>query len=218
MGACTAVVLLGGCNTWGHEQAADPLYSVEQPPLPSPARTAVLFVGTGWPYSWTATRLPEELSFIGVRRGFPESQRYAAKVRAMTADKEVYALIEAHYPWRLDSVAQANAWAARLGLSSGPGGCRLLHSLTTHFELHAAVEDQAGGCRLVLAAEDREDTAAEDRDSADKAAKMLAPYGFRLEPSACTVYMARVGEGAAPYQWCPLAQVAGAGRKKPGGN
>lgn len=214
LGISTAIVVLGGCRTWGHEARAEPLYRADLPALQSPSRTAVLLVGAAQPDAWLAPLFPREVSFIGVRQGFPESPRYAAKVHAMAANKQAFAMVEAHYVWRLDSIAQGNAWAEHLGLTGGPGGCRWLHSIADHLQLHAQVQDTAAGCQLALAPQDQEDTAGEDRASAEKAARLVAGYGFRLDPAACTVYMAHVGQGSYPYQWCPLSDTGVTGGKK----
>lgn len=213
LGLCTAVVLLGGCRTWGHESRAEPMFSAELPALHSPAATTILLVGTDKPYAWLAPLFPDGVSFVGAHQNFPEARQYRERVHAMAAvGKETYAIVEAHFIWRLDSVARANAIASGLNLTSDPRGCRFLRSIATGFHLHATLQDEGNACRFALAPEDREDTAAEDRASASRAASALAAYGLKLDAAGCRVYMAKVGEGSYPYQWCPVAVMPLAGK------
>jgi hypothetical protein len=211
LGTATLVVLLG-CTGWGHEAWDDSSFRVDVPAIASPADTTVLLVGIP-PYAWLAPAFPSAVTFAGVRRGFPESRTYMTRVHQLAAapGQRAYAVVEAHFNWRLDSLSHANDLSGRLGLRGGPKGCGMLRWSVDHLHLHATVTATAdGSCELSLAAADAEDIQAEDQASRDEATELLAAYGLTLDGSACMRYMAHVGAGSYPYQWCPVQ--AGKGR------
>ena len=205
LGAATLLVLLG-CDTWGHEAWDDASFRVEVPAIESPADTTVLLVGHS-PHAWLAPAFPSAVTFAGVRRGFPESRTYVARLYQLATDpgRRAYAVVDAHLNWRLDSLSHANDLSARFGLRSGPRGCGILHWAIDHLHLHASVTGATdGSCTLTLAAADAEDTQVEDRASRAEAVALLDAYGLTLDGSACVRYMAHVGAGSYPYQWCPV--------------
>lgn len=205
LGATTLLVLIDGCS-WGHEGWDGASFRAEVPAIESPADTTILLVGIP-PYAWLAPSFPEEVTFAGLRRGFPESPAYVARVHELVAapGRQGYALLEAHFNWRLDSLEHANRLAAALGLRDGPKGCGTLHWSVEHLHLHAVVSDAVdGGCQFSLAPQDAEDTQAEDQASSAAAQGLLAKYGLTLDPAACVRYMGHVGAGSYPYQWCPV--------------
>lgn len=203
----TLLVLLGGVKSWGHESWGSPLFQADVPPLSVPDKTTVLIFDDTQPNAWLATQFPAAVAFAGVHQDFPESGRYMRQVHEMAATRggPAYAIVQAHTNWRVDSLAKSNATATRLGLESGPRGCGFLSWASGHLHLHAGVSATAGGgCDLTLLPEDAEDTAAEDRASATKAADILPRYGFNLDPAQCRVYPDHIGQGTYAYQWCPL--------------
>jgi hypothetical protein len=210
LGAATLLVLLDG-GSWGHEGWDDVTFRADVPDIESPAGTTILLVGIP-PYGWLTPSFPEEVTFAGVRRGFPESRAYVARVHELITvpGRHGYAVVQAHYNWRQDSLAHANRLTASLGLRSGPKGCGVLHWSVDHLHLHAVVSDGAdGGCELTLAPADAEDTQAEDQSSSAEAVGLLSKYGLALDRAACVRYMGHVGTGSYPYQWCPVEAAKG---------
>jgi hypothetical protein len=211
LGTATLLVLLDGCS-WGHESWDDVSFRAEVPAIESPADTSVLLVGIA-PYTWLTPSFPSAVTFVGVRRGFPESRAYMDRVHELAAapGRHGYAVVPAHFNWRQDSLVHTNRLTAALGLRTGPRGCGLLHWSVDHLHLHALVSDGTdGGCELTLAPVDAEDTQAEDQASVTEADGLLARYGLKLDHAACVRYMGHVGAGSNPYQWCPVE--AGKGR------
>jgi hypothetical protein len=211
LGAATLLVLIDGCS-WGHEPWEDVPFRADVPAIEAPADTSILLVGIS-PYGWLTPSFPSAVTFVGVRRGFPESRAYVAGVHALATapGRRAYAVVEAHFNWRLDNLAHGNRLAADLGLRSGPKGCGMLRWSVERLRLHAVVSDTTdGGCEFVLAQADTEDTQAEDQASSVVAADMLAKYGLTLDRDACVRHMGHVGMGSYPYQWCPVE--AGKGR------
>jgi hypothetical protein len=202
------VVVLGGVTTWGHEPWSEEMYQVELPQLSQPDKTTVLLSGHEAPLTWLAVFFPRDVSFVGLSEGFPESVYYVQRAHAMIAARggPVYAFAPAHHSWRADDVERAQVWAGRLGLTGSAGGCSTLAWLADHLQLHAAVIPTEVGdtarCRLDLLAEDREDTAAEDRASAEQTARLLKRYDLVLDPQSCALLTAHLGQGTYPYQWC----------------
>lgn len=214
LAAATLVVVMGGTSTWGHEVWRDPLFSADLPVLPSPATTTVMIAGGNPPYAWLIPLFPADIAFVGIHQVFPESAAYPQKVRRIVAQRgvSVYAVVEAHFPSRVDTLERQNAFASRLGLESSPRGCGFLHWAQAHLGFRAEVRDTAAAgaqCVLALLPSDEEDTASEDRASALKAAGWMTRYGFRLDTQSCQVYMARIGQGSYPYQWCRIEDAKG---------
>lgn len=214
LGAVTLVALAGGTSTWGHEPWGDPLFSADLPPLETPSTTTVVLVSGDPPYGWLTTQFPEQVAFVGVHQVFPESPAYRTRLREFIAARRgpVYAVVQAYYPSRAYTIEQQNAWATRLGLESDAQGCGKLHWVETHLHPRFEVHDtDATGTRCVLAMlpSDQEDTAGEDRAAAVKAAGFAAHYRLRIDVDSCRVYMAHVGQGAYPYQWCQVTESAG---------
>jgi hypothetical protein len=213
----TLGVVLGGVSTWGHESWSGTAYAVDPPALDQPGQTTVVVTGNEAPLTWLAAYLPQQLSFIGLAKGFPETKAYVEKARGMIAARggPVYALVPANRNWRLEGVQRAESLADRWGLTQGEHGCDTLDSLVTHLHLHASVEAAPAGettqhCRLALLPEDQMDVAAADRASAERVAELLKRYRMGLDPQDCTVYKAHVGAAVYPYQWCRVTELAGA--------
>ena len=207
LAAATLVVVVGGTSTWGHEPWKDPMFSAEIPPLEDPSATTVMVMGGDTPYAWLVTQFPQEVAFLGLRPAFPDSKAFRARMHSIPATRggPIYAVLKAEFPSRADTIARQNDWARSFGLEDGQRGCGILHWATTHLHLRAQVLDaDATGtrCAFAMLPSDDEDTASADHAIAAKYAKFVAYYGFRLQPGTCRVYMARVGAGSSPYQWC----------------
>lgn len=220
LGIATLVVLLDGTNTWGHQPWKDPMFSADLPPLEHPAATTVMVVSGKVPYAWLATQFPEDVAFMGLRRAFPESELFRARMHSMIATRggPAYAVLRANFSSRADTIARQNLWAQRFGLEDGRRGCEFLDWATTHLHLRAELQDaDATGtrCAFVMLPGDQEDTAAEDRADVAGYAGLFRHYGFQLDPKSCQVYMAWVGAGSTPYQWCRVEELQDQGRRRP---
>jgi hypothetical protein len=207
LAAATLVVLAGGTTTWGHEAWGDPMFSADIPPLENPASTTVMLAVEDIPHTWLVPLFPEEVAFFGLDRTFPEPKLFRARMRDIVISRggPIYAVLKAHYPSRADTIERQNLWARRLGLEDGRRGCDFLNWAITHLHLRAQMRDtDATGthCEFAALPSDEEDTAMEDRASDAGELKLFAAYGFVLDPQSCQIYMARVGQGSIPYQWC----------------
>jgi hypothetical protein len=165
------------------------------------------------PYGWLITQFPGEVAFVGVRQTFPESAAYRAKLHEIVQVRggPVYAVIQAYYPSRADTIDRQNAWASALGFESGRRGCDFLHWLQVRAQLRLEVHDtDATGaqCTLAVLPSDQEDTAGEDRAAVATAADSVVRYGFRIDADSCRVYMGHVGQGSYPYQWCRVTEAS----------
>jgi hypothetical protein len=110
------------------------------------------------------------------------------------------------------AVAGVNAWAGRLGFAESSSGCLMLHWVGEKLSLHAHVQQtpMSGGeahCELVLPEDDAAKIAALNQAFIKEYAATLAQYGFKLDPSSCTVYAGHIGEGIYPYQWCQVIDI-----------
>lgn len=217
LGAATLVVLLGGTQTWGHHPWKDTMFSADIPPLEHPAATTVMVVSGKVPYAWLATQFPEDVVFMGLHRAFPDSTLFKARMHSIIATRggPAYAVLRANFSSRADTIARQNVWAQRFGLEDGRRGCAFLDWATTHLHLRAVLQDtDATGthCAFAMLPSDQEDTAAEDRAEVVGYAPLFAYYGFQLDPQSCQVYMAWVGAGSTPYQWCRVDEAHDQGR------
>ena len=73
--------------------------------------------------------------------------------------------------------------------------------------LPAAEREGSAGCRLVVPAQKRVDTQAEDRRWQQEAAAVLGRYGVQLDTSSCRRYAAAIGSEPFPYQWCHVERL-----------
>jgi hypothetical protein len=212
VGVATLVVVAGGTSTWGHEAWKSPMFSADIPPIEHPATTTVIFVSGKIPYAWLAPQFPEDVTFFGLHRAFPDSKLFKARMHSIVTTRggPVYAVLRAYFASRADTIARQNEWAEMLGLEDGRRGCDFLGWATDHLHLRAQMRDtDATGtrCAFAMLLDDQEDTATEDRTSVAAYAAIFGYYGFRLDPESCQVYMARIGAGSIPYQWCRVEEV-----------
>lgn len=207
LGVATVVVLAGGTSTWGHEGWKDPMFSAELPPLEHPESTTIMFVGEDIPHVWLAPQFPKDVIFVGLHPAFPDSGQFKVRMHDIVAARGglAYAVVKAHFASRADTIQRQNELVQALGLEDGRRGCDLLHWATDHLHLRAQLRDaDATGtrCAFAMLPDDEEDTATEDRADLVRYGRFFAHYGFRLDPQSCHVYLAQVGRGSIPYQWC----------------
>jgi len=207
----TVVVLAGGVRTWGHESWAGTAFRADVPPIAEPARTTAVILAADPPWAWLATFFPADVAFVGVGGEVLNTPAYAAHARHIVDARggPAYAIAQAHYNWREDNIAMANAWAAKLGLDVDEQGCGRLRWVVDSFHLRARVVDakaRDGGaqCGLAVLPRDFKDVAEADRAFASAAAARYARQGFALDVASCTRHLAYAGKRRIAYQWCRL--------------
>ena len=222
LAAATLLVVAGGTGTWGHAAWKTPMFSADLPPLEHPETVTVMLVSGDTPYAWLVPQFPQDVVFVGLHRAFPESNLFGARLHSIPAKRggPIFAILKAHFASRADTIRRQNDWAQAFGLEDGRRGCGFLHWVTNHLHLRAQLNDtDAAGtrCAFAMLPADEEDAATEDRATAAAYVKIAANDGFRLDVQSCQVYMARVGAGSLPYQWCRVEdiqdQAGGSGQK-----
>jgi hypothetical protein len=206
--AISVVVVLAGLRSWGHDPWATPMLRAELPAMSEPAKDTVLVTGLESADAWLAVQFPPELAFAGVGSDLPATRAYTKRLHQLTAARggAVYAVVAGHANSRAESVARAEAYAQRLGLTDGSHGCAILGWATSHLGLHAQIQSAGTGCSLSPLPEDEVDIKALDDASAGKAARILERNGFLLDESSCTPQIAYLGGGAHAYQWCKVTE------------
>ncbi len=205
----TVVVLAGGVRTWGHESWAGTAFRADVPPIAEPARTTVVVLVADPPWAWLATLFPADVAFVGIGGEVLNTPAYAARARHIVEERggRAYAIAQAHYNWREDNIAQANGWAAKLGLNASEQGCRRLRWVVDRLHLRALVVDAKAGeggvqCQLAVMPDDFKDVAEADRAFAIAAAAQYARQGFALDVASCTRHFAQAGQRRIAFQWC----------------
>jgi hypothetical protein len=206
--ALGALVALAGWNDWGHAGWARHAFQV-QAPRSMPA--TVLLVGSE-PQAWRLPFLPAGPVYASVGSNFPESDAYAARVRARVADGggTAAAMVPAAVDRRAESIERRNRWAAWLGLDAGD--CRLLRWMagrSRSVDLVAADQSPDGRCHLLPAARRRLATDLANRELLAGADAVLARYGFRLEAGGCEILDSRIGQQPHPWHWCRIVAIDG---------
>lgn len=207
--AATAVVLAGGVRTWGHEGWTQTAFRADVPAIADPARTTAVVLATDPPWAWLATLFPVDVAFIGVGGEVLNTPAYAQRVRRIvdTRSGPVFAIAPAHYNWREDNIAMANAWAALLGLTNGEQRCAGLRRIVEGLRLRALVVDASSrdglaGCRLGALPADIKDVPTADRSLAEGAAAAFARHGVPVDVASCSRHLAHAGKRRVAYQWC----------------
>jgi len=116
--------------SWGRAHWGSQAYEVQTPALPHPEQNMVLVLNA--PMGWLATFFPDQLAFVSLGAGFPESAAYAARMQAMLAARSgpFYAMLEAEAPPAINAGRQAErlqqgaATLARYELRLDVGNCR----------------------------------------------------------------------------------------------
>ncbi|WLI88268.1 hypothetical protein Q4S45_16210 [Massilia sp. R2A-15] len=83
--------------SWGHASWARAAFSAEVPAFPQPQESLVFTVHGDPPMGWLVTLFPKSLAFVSLGSGFPESQAYQDRVRAMVASRRgpLYVMLQA---------------------------------------------------------------------------------------------------------------------------
>ncbi len=210
----TAVVLLGGVRTWGHEAWSDPAFRAELPSIAEPARTTALVLIADTPWAWLATLFPRDVAFVGIGGEILDTPAYAERARQIVAARGglAYAIVPGHYNWREDNIATANIWVARLGLVTSERGCANLRRIVATLRLRARVADAQPAtrdvhCRLAILPADYKDVGLTNSALARSAAAAYARKGFQVDTATCAPFLAQAGQRRIGYQWCRVAPV-----------
>ncbi|OXC76088.1 hypothetical protein [Caballeronia sordidicola] len=211
IGLATAVVIMGGAKTWGHEGWSDPLYHADVPILKQPERTTAIIEGNTTAWGWLATQFPANVAFTQLDSSFPATAAFGDRIRSIVKERggPAFGVVNGAYNWRIDNVASMNTVVARMGLMTSERGCNAVRWIVTHLRLHAAVisrPEASSQCSLGLRSDDEKDLQAENLALALQAAPIFKRYGFVLDAASCTSHRAGIGKGVLVYQWCPLTR------------
>lgn len=207
----SAVVVIGGARTWGHEGWSDPLWHAEVPSIAEPQRTTVVIAATrSRAWAWLAPLFPDKVAFMQIESSFPGTPAFGERMRELARQRggPIYAMTDGEHNWRVDNIAAMNRIVGGLGLTRGEGGCNALRWTITRLRLHASVVSLAtdgNACELGLRVDDVRDIAAENRADLASAVPIFERNGFTLDLSTCVPYQAGIGKGVLVYQWCRVS-------------
>ncbi len=127
-------------HSWGHTGWHRQAYHAQAPRIPAPRESMVITVTGDPPLGWLVPFFPPDLVFVSLGAGFPESDAYVARVRAMMDARRgpLYAMLPAPTPYRHTStdfiaraeqehirvVASARAVLQRYAMDFDPATCR----------------------------------------------------------------------------------------------
>ncbi len=205
----TLVVLAGGVRTWGHESWTRTAFRADVPAIDAPTRTTAVILTADPPWAWLAMLMPAEVAFVGVGGQVLDTPAYAQRARHIVVSRggPAFGIAQAHYNWREDNIAMANAWAVQLGLDASEQGCARLRWFVDRFHLRALIinttaREGSTRCHLGVLSDDFKDVAETDRAFAAAATVEYARHGFALDAASCTRHLARAGKRTMAYQWC----------------
>jgi hypothetical protein len=83
--------------SWGHARWSRTAFSAEVPVFADPRQSMVFTVHGDPPMGWLVTLFPNNLAFVSLGSGFPESQGYQDRVTAMVASRRgpLYVMLQA---------------------------------------------------------------------------------------------------------------------------
>ncbi len=193
------VVVTGGMKTGGHADWDEVPFALDVPAIGAPAKATVLLVGGDPPWAWIGAALPVEVALAQVGGNFPEGPAFKPRLASMVVSRggPVFAVVSAH---------RDNSVAAQAGLTRSAGGCSFLRVVVRTFRMRfEVVDDREGACALEVAVDSPRDIEAENRLEREKAARMLAAYGFALDESSCALHIAKLAAEIRVLQWCSAA-------------
>ncbi|MYM67547.1 DUF2029 domain-containing protein [Pseudoduganella sp. FT55W] len=207
-GATLGVLLLCAVPTpqWGNAAWGARAYSAEVPPFEKPEQSVVFIALPEPPISWLTTMLPQQLKFIGVDIGFPESPAWRERMHQAVAERkgQHYVLLGGVKNEKLDTLRNKLAVVQWLGWTKNASGCAKLDWLSRHVRLQADLQRlPTGGCTLALLPQHREiDLLTPNRTIADTAAQHLQRFGIAVDVNSCQAYPAALGRRTYNYQLC----------------
>lgn len=112
-------------GAWGHAPWARQVTTVEVAPIAEPAQSMVFTVHGDPPMGWLVPSFPQQLAFVALGSGFPESPAFAARVSAMMAQRRgpLYVMLQTRAP-------NEKIWGAaqevlgRYGITLATDSCR----------------------------------------------------------------------------------------------
>jgi hypothetical protein len=207
----TLVVVFGGVQTWGHKGWSMRAFKAELPRLDVPDQTTAVIVGGDPAFGWLATLFPPNVAFTQIEGSFPGSHLYQERVHELITRRggSAFAVFDAHYNRREDTIMRANRIIEKAGLSSSERGCRVIQWAVSRFRMRASVQETPPDfrglrCQLALRKDDVLDIPAENRAEIEKARTILDRAGLALDANQCSVQRAYLGDGTYPYHWCQI--------------
>ncbi len=205
--------------TWGHSAWSSKAFSAEVPAFAEPRQSTVFTVHGDPPLAWMVHFFPQELRFISLGSGFPESPAYLKRIDAMVAGRAGpnYVMVYARTNHEEVNVKKENALIEWLGIDESEAGCARLDAVLQRLRVHVGVrrlDGKAGRarCELEVLPKYRVDLAQKDRLTLALAEQKLRFYGFRIVAGTCRKYAAFIGKEPYPYQLC---EVVGRGALPP---
>lgn len=192
-------------TSFGHGGWAERSFSAEVPALAQPQQTVVFIAQPHPPLAWLATFYPEQVAFVGLGTGFPESPQYLERMRALMAGRAGphYLMLAAARNPKASGLRRKRDVAEALGLTGSPAGCARLTRLLSRVRFQVDARPLPDGrCTLELQPRYQLDLAAMDRAIEAEAAQQALKYRVALEPGSCRSYAAAVGTEPYPYRLC----------------
>lgn len=200
-----AAVAVWPFTSFGRAGWTERSFSAEVPALAQPGQTVVFIAQPHPPLAWLAMFYPEQVAFVGLGTGFPESPRYRERMKALMTERAGphYLMLAGARNPKASGLRRKRDAAELLGLTGSPEGCARLAGLLRRVRFQVDVHPAPDGrCTLELQPRYQLDLAAMDRAVEAEAAQQARQYGVLLEPGSCRSYAAAVGTEAYPYRLC----------------
>jgi len=206
---CVAASLLLLFRTWGHVEWTNPPFRIDVPADLDAARDTIVVAEQ--PMAWLGVGYPPQTAIASVLSSFPESPRYARRLRELIQARggTAYLLLDEERNSRLDTVERVNRKLKGWGVLDSVAGCAALRWLLGQTRLRASLRETSTGgdasCQLVLPPKLEIDLAARNRQELQRIARdVVARYELVPEPASCRTYAAYYGDRYRPYRLCRL--------------
>jgi hypothetical protein len=205
---CVAGSLMLMFRTYGHVEWTDPPYRVAVPSDLDAGRDVIVVAEQ--PMAWIGVGFPPGVAFASVLSSFPESKRYAQRLRKMIGERggNAYLMLDAERNTRLDTVNRANRKLTEWGVLDSAAGCAALGWLVEHTGLRASLRRLTTAtdarCELVLPPNLEIDLAARNDEKYQDIARRIARYALLPDRASCRTYAAYYGDRYRPYRLCRL--------------
>lgn len=192
---------------WGHAGWAEQAYQAEVPAFAAPLSSIVFLATPNPPSGWLVKLFPQQVQFIAIGTGFPESPAWVGRRNTAIAARSGphYVLMPMAKNSKAATLRHKVEAAQALGLTADAAGCGKLEWLGRHVRLQAELQRlPSGACTLQLLPQHREDLAARDRATMDDAAQQLRQAGLQIDATSCKVYPAALGDEPYSYRLCQV--------------
>jgi hypothetical protein len=205
---CTAGVLLLGLRTWGHVDWTDPPWRIDAPETLDADRDTVIVAEQ--PLAWLGIGFPPQVAFASVLSSFPESPRYAERLRQIVDARggRAHLMLAEKRNTRADTVGRINRKLEAWGILASLRGCDALGWLLANTRLRASLRStpaSAGAsarCELALRPGDEMDLPAENAAHLLDITQRIERYRLLPEPDTCRSYSAYYGDRYRPFRLC----------------